>query len=176
MLVNVISTLIQRRFVNVDSPIKFNVETTLILVASKNNFFLISWSWKIKIFILTYLYNLYITVFQRRNNVCLATVNQPQKSMLLSYNRMLEKSKSLYNIEMITVFQRRNNVSLSLLNQRRNLKLKQCWQRSYVLFKFRWANNRRHFNGHFGFNVFDVFLKEKKIVVALSLIDKFSIF
>ena len=30
-LVNVISTLIQRRFVNVDSSIKFNVETTLIL-------------------------------------------------------------------------------------------------------------------------------------------------
>ena len=29
--VNVISTLIQRRFVNVDSSIKFNVETTLIL-------------------------------------------------------------------------------------------------------------------------------------------------
>ena len=29
--INVISTLIQRRFVNVDSSIKFNVETTLIL-------------------------------------------------------------------------------------------------------------------------------------------------
>ena len=29
--VNMISTLIQRRFVNVDSSIKFNVETTLIL-------------------------------------------------------------------------------------------------------------------------------------------------
>ena len=38
---------------------------------------------------------------------------------------MLEKSKSLYNVEMITLFQRRNNVSLSLLNQRQNLKLKQ---------------------------------------------------
>ena len=31
MSVNLISTLIQRRFVNVDSSIKFNVETTLIL-------------------------------------------------------------------------------------------------------------------------------------------------
>ena len=31
MSVNVISALIQRRFVNVDSSIKFNVETTLIL-------------------------------------------------------------------------------------------------------------------------------------------------
>ena len=31
---------------------------------------------------------------------------------------MLEKLKSLYNVEMITVFQRRNNVSLSTLNQR----------------------------------------------------------
>ena len=30
-LVNVTFTLIQRRFVNVDSPIKLNVETTLIL-------------------------------------------------------------------------------------------------------------------------------------------------
>ena len=40
---------------------------------------------------------------------------------------MLEKSKSLYNVEMITVFQRRNNISLSSLNQPRNLKLKQPW-------------------------------------------------
>ena len=31
---------------------------------------------------------------------------------------MLEKLKSLYNIEMITVFQRQNNVILSTLNQR----------------------------------------------------------
>ena len=31
---------------------------------------------------------------------------------------MLEKLKSLYNVEMITVSQRRNNVSLSTLNQR----------------------------------------------------------
>ena len=38
---------------------------------------------------------------------------------------MLQKSKSLYNVEMITVFQRRNNVSLSTLNQRRSLTLKQ---------------------------------------------------
>ena len=38
---------------------------------------------------------------------------------------MLEKSKSLYNVEMITIFQRRNNVRLSNLNQRGNLKLKQ---------------------------------------------------
>ena len=38
---------------------------------------------------------------------------------------MLEKSNSLYNVEMITVFQRRNKVSLSMLNQRRNLKLEQ---------------------------------------------------
>ena len=45
--------------------------------------------------------------------------------MLFSYNMMLEKSKSLYKVEMITVFQRRNNLSLSLLNQDRNLKLKQ---------------------------------------------------
>ena len=40
---------------------------------------------------------------------------------------MLQKSKSLYNVEMITVFQRRNNVSLSTLNQRRSLTLKQRW-------------------------------------------------
>ena len=40
---------------------------------------------------------------------------------------MLEKSKSLYNVEMITVFPRRNNFSLSMLNQRRSLKLKQHW-------------------------------------------------
>ena len=45
--------------------------------------------------------------------------------MLFSHNMMQEKSKSLYNVEMITAFQRRNNVSLSLLNQRRNLKSKQ---------------------------------------------------
>ena len=66
-----------------------------------------------------------MTVFQSRNNVCLSTVNQRQKSTLFSYNMMLEKSKPSYNAEMITVFQRRNNVSLSILNQRRNLKLKQ---------------------------------------------------
>ena len=52
-------------------------------------------------------------------------VNQRQKSTLFSYNMMLEKSKSLYNVEMITVFPRRNNFSLSMLNQRRSLKLKQ---------------------------------------------------
>ena len=93
--------------------------------------------WKIK--------NLYIifekkTVLQRWNNACLSTLNQRQKSTLkqrwflidskkqfCSYNMMLEKSKSLYNVEMITVFQRRNNVSSSSLNQPRNLKLKQPW-------------------------------------------------
>ena len=53
-------------------------------------------------------------------------VNQRQKSTLFSYNMILEKSKSLYNVEMITVFQRRNNFNLSMSNQRRNLKLKQC--------------------------------------------------
>ena len=40
---------------------------------------------------------------------------------------MLEKLKSLYNVEMINVFQRRNNISLSTINQRRNLTLKQRW-------------------------------------------------
>ena len=38
---------------------------------------------------------------------------------------MLEKSKSLYNVEMLTIFQRQNNVSLSTLNQRQNLKFEQ---------------------------------------------------
>ena len=52
-------------------------------------------------------------------------VNQRQKSTLFSYNMMLEKSKSLYNVEMITIFKRWNNVSLPALNQRQNLKLKQ---------------------------------------------------
>ena len=40
---------------------------------------------------------------------------------------MLEKLKSLYNVEKITVFPRRNKVSLSTLNQRQNLTLKQRW-------------------------------------------------
>ena len=40
------------------------------------------------------------------------------KNQFCSYTMMLEKLKSLYNVEMITVFQRRNNVSLSRLNQR----------------------------------------------------------
>ena len=87
-------------------------------------------------------------------------MNQRQKSTLFSYNTMLEKSKSLYNIEMITVFQRRNNFNLSMLNQRRILKLKQHWFLVehknifvLVLFKSRWTNSRRHFNAHFGFNV-----------------------
>ena len=57
------------------------------------------------------------TVFQRRNNVCLSTLNQRRnltlkqrwfwvdsKKQICSYNMMLEKSKSLYNVEMITVF------------------------------------------------------------------------
>ena len=47
------------------------------------------------------------------------------KKIFCSYNMMLEKSNSLYKVEMITVFQRRNNVSLSTLNQIRSLKLKQ---------------------------------------------------
>ena len=38
---------------------------------------------------------------------------------------MLEKSKSLYKVEMTTVFQRPNIISLLTLNQRRNLTLKQ---------------------------------------------------
>ena len=100
---------------------------------------------------------------------------------------MLEKSKPLYNVEMITVFQRRNNVSLSILNQRQNLKLKQRWfwvdhknifALSYVLLKFRWANNWSHFNAHFGFNVvfFDVFLKEKKLWSLCPLLMFFRYF
>ena len=52
-------------------------------------------------------------------------VIQRQKSTLLSYKMRLEKSKSLYNVEMTTVFQRRNNVSSLTLNQRQNLMLKQ---------------------------------------------------
>ena len=52
-------------------------------------------------------------------------VIQRQKSTLFSDNMMLEKSKSLYNVEMTTVFQRRNNVSSLTLNQRQNLMLKQ---------------------------------------------------
>ena len=100
-----------------------NVDFGLTL---KHNFVLISWSLKN--------YNVYINVekinvFRGRNNVCLSTVNQRQKSTLLSNNIMLEKSKSFYNVEMITVFQRRNKVRLSTLSQCRNLKLKQYWFR-----------------------------------------------
>ena len=79
-------------------------------------------AWKIKIFVLNWK-----AAFQRRNNLYLSTVNQRQKLTLFSYNMMLEKSKSLYNVKIITVFQRRNNVSLSMLNQHGNLKLKQHW-------------------------------------------------
>ena len=71
--VNVISTLIQRRFVNVDTSTYFNVETTLIWVDSKNNFVLISSCLKnenLPIIVEK------ITVFQRRNNVSLSTLNQ----------------------------------------------------------------------------------------------------
>ena len=111
-------------------------------------------------------------------------VNQRQKSTLFSYNTLLEKSKSLYNIEMITVFQRRNNFSLSMLNQRRILQLKQHWF---------WLNIKTFlflFCSNFDGRKVDVILmhildstcffwcifKRRKIVVALSLIDKFSIF
>ena len=78
------------------------------------------------------------TVFQRRNNVSLSTLNQRRnltlkqrwfwvdsKKQTSSDNMMLEKSKSSYNVEMIIIFRRPNNVRLSTLNQRRNLKLKQ---------------------------------------------------
>ena len=64
------------------------------------------------------------TVFQRRNNVSLSTLNQcrnfklkqrwfwvDSKTQFCSYVMKLEKSKSLYNVEMITVFQRRNSFS-----------------------------------------------------------------
>ena len=73
-LVNVISTLIQRWFITVDSTVKFNVDFALTL---KDIFFLyhdIRFE-KLKN------YNLYInvekiTVFQRQNNVILSTLNQ----------------------------------------------------------------------------------------------------
>ena len=74
-----------------------------------------------------------ITVFQRRNNVSLSTLNEHRnltlkqlwfcvdfKKQICSYIMMLEKLKSLCHVEKITVFQRGNNVSLSTLNQRRN--------------------------------------------------------
>ena len=126
-----------------------------------------------------------IIVFQRRNNVSLSTVNQRQKSTLFSYNMMLGKSKPLYNVEMITVIQRRSNVSLSMLNQRQTLKLKQRWF---------WVDHKNifvpMFCSNFDGRIIDVtlmhildsiylfwcFLKRKKIVVALSIIDKFLIF
>ena len=77
--VKLISTLVQCRFVNVTSSIKFNGETKLILGWLKNNFVLISWSLKNS--------NLYINVekvtgFQRRSNVNLSTFNQSQNLTL----------------------------------------------------------------------------------------------
>ena len=139
-----------------------------------------------------------ITVSQRRNNVSLSTLNQRRNLMLKQrwfwvdskkqicfYNMIPEKSKSLYNVEMMTILQRRNNVSLSTLNQRRNWMLKQRWflvdhKNIFVLM----------FYSNFDWGIIDVILmhifdspcffwcvfKRKKIVVVLSLIDKFSIF
>ena len=74
-----------------------------------------------------------ITVFQRRNNVSLSTLNEHRNltlkqlwfcvdfiKQICSYIMMLEKLKPLCHVEKITVFQRGNNVSLSTSNQRRN--------------------------------------------------------
>ena len=63
----------QRHLINVVSTSKFYVETTLILVDTKNNFVFMLWSLRNC--------NLYIdvgkvTVFQRWNNVNLSTLNQ----------------------------------------------------------------------------------------------------
>ena len=107
------------------------------------------------------------------------------KTQFCSYITMLKKLNIYINIEKITVFQRRNNVSLSTLNQRRNFKLKQHWfwvyhKNIFVLI----------FCSSFDGRIIDVILmhifnsmcffwcvfKRKKILVALSFIDKFSIF
>ena len=98
---------------------------------------------------------------------------------------MLEKSKSLYNVEMITVFPRRNNFSLSMLNQRRSLKLKQHWflvdHKNIFVLMFR-SNFDGRIVGVILMHILDstcffwYVFKRKKIVVALSVIDKFLIF
>ena len=139
-----------------------------------------------------------VTVFQRGNNVNLLTSNQrwnltlkqrwswvDSKTQFCSYITILEKLKLYINVEKITVFQRRKNVSLSTLNQRRNLRLKQrwFWVGSKNIFVLMFCSN---FDGRtidvILIHIFDstcffwCVFKRKKIVVALSLIVKFSIF
>ena len=81
-----------------------------------------------------------MTVFQRRNNVVLSTLNQLQNLTLkqrcfwvdtekhFTPTLWCSKNYSLYiNAVKITVFQRRNSVIWSTLYQRRNFTLKQRW-------------------------------------------------
>ena len=73
------------------------------------------------------------TVFQCRNKVSSLTLNHCQnlilkqpsfwvdsKTHFCSYLMMVEKLKSLYNVQMTTVFQSRNNVSSLTLNHCQN--------------------------------------------------------
>ena len=89
------------------------------------------------------------TVFQCRNKVSSLTLNHCQnlilkqpsfwvdsKTHFCSYLMMVEKLKSLYNVQMATVFQCRNSVSSLTLNHCENLILK---QRSF------WVESETHF-------------------------------
>ena len=81
-----------------------------------------------------------MTVFQRRNNVSLSTLNQRRnltlkqrwfwvdhKTIFVLMLQWLRNFNLYINVEEITVFQRRNNVILSTLKQHQNLTLKQRW-------------------------------------------------
>ena len=76
-----------------------------------------------------------MTVFQRRNNVTLSTLNQRWNLTLKQRWFGVDSKKQFYyyvmflyvKVEKITVFERRNNFTLSTLNQRRSFTLKQRW-------------------------------------------------
>ena len=76
-----------------------------------------------------------MTVFQRRNNVTLSTLNQRWNLTLKQRWFGVDSKKQFYyyvmflyvKVEKITVFERRSNFTLSTLNQRRSFTLKQRW-------------------------------------------------
>ena len=79
------------------------------------------------------------SLFQRRNNFSLSTLNQRRnltlkqrwfgvnsKKQSCCYFMFSYKTEIFYiNVEKISVFERQNNVALSTLNQRQSLTLKQ---------------------------------------------------
>ena len=126
----------QRHLINVISTSKFYVETTLILVDTKNNFVLMLWSLRDCNFFIDVEK---ITVFQRWNNVILSTLNQCRNLTLKQRWFWVDIKKFIlllyYDVQGIIIFIFTSKWYLSF-----NVETTSLYQRQFNVKILRWSD------------------------------------